>query len=91
MYETGYFSDSVNSSLHKATDIPIEEKDILEDKCLVIVFYARPQPREERERGERDEKQPEEETVVGLLWFGYPKMTPTQSRKPVDEVMERLP
>jgi len=29
--------------------------------------------------------------VVGMLWFGYPKITPTQSRKGVDEVLRRLP
>ena len=28
----------------------------------------------------------EQEFVVGLLWFGYPKLTPTQSRKSVDDV-----
>ena len=27
-----------------------------------------------------------EEFVVGLIWYGYPKMTPTQSRKSGDEV-----
>lgn len=25
--------------------------------------------------------------VVGLVWFGYPKLTPTQSRKPLAEVL----
>lgn len=25
--------------------------------------------------------------VVGLIWFGYPKLTPTQTRKSVDEVL----
>lgn len=34
---------------------------------------------------------PATELVVGLLWFGYPKLTPTQSRRPVDEVVTRLP
>lgn len=34
---------------------------------------------------------PAAESVVGLLWYGYPKLTPTQSRKPVDEVVTRLP
>lgn len=29
--------------------------------------------------------------VVGMLWFGYPKITPTQSRKDLDEVLTRLP
>ena len=33
---------------------------------------------------------PEKEFVVGLIWYGYPKLTPTQSRKPVDEVVTRL-
>jgi nitroreductase len=27
------------------------------------------------------------EFVVGLIWFGYPKLTPTQSRKSVDELL----
>lgn len=29
--------------------------------------------------------------VVGTLWFGYPKITPTQSRQDVDDVLSRLP
>jgi nitroreductase len=29
--------------------------------------------------------------VVGMLWFGYPKLTPTQSRTPVDDVTTKLP
>ena len=29
--------------------------------------------------------------VVGMLWFGYPRITPTQSRKDLDEVLTRLP
>ena len=31
------------------------------------------------------------EFVVGMLWFGYPKVTPEQSRKPLKEVLTRLP
>lgn len=34
---------------------------------------------------------PAAESVVGLLWYGYPKLTPTQSRKSIDEVTTRLP
>lgn len=37
------------------------------------------------------ERDPEAEFVVGMLWYGYPKITPTQSRKDVDEVLTRLP
>ncbi len=29
--------------------------------------------------------------VVGMLWFGYPKITPTQSRTAVEDVLTRLP
>lgn len=29
--------------------------------------------------------------VVGLVWFGYPKLTPTQSRKDVSDVVVQLP
>jgi nitroreductase len=29
--------------------------------------------------------------VVGLIWYGYPKMTPTQSRKDVSEVFTAVP
>ena len=29
--------------------------------------------------------------VVGMLWFGYPKITPSQSRRDPGEVSERLP
>lgn len=34
---------------------------------------------------------PDHEFVVGMLWFGYPKITPQQSRKSVDEVLTKLP
>jgi nitroreductase len=30
-------------------------------------------------------------SVVGLIWYGYPKLTPTQQRKPLDEVLIELP
>lgn len=30
---------------------------------------------------------PEEEFVVGLVWYGYPKVLPTQSRKDVVEIV----
>jgi nitroreductase len=33
----------------------------------------------------------DEEFVVGLLWFGYPKVTPAQRRKGLDEVLSELP
>lgn len=29
--------------------------------------------------------------VVGMLWFGYPKITPTQSRTAVSDVLTELP
>ena len=35
--------------------------------------------------------EPEREFVVGLIWYGYPKLTPEQSRKPVDEVLTVCP
>lgn len=31
------------------------------------------------------------ETVVGLIWFGYPKVLPTQTRKDVAEISTELP
>ena len=31
------------------------------------------------------------EDVVGLVWYGYPKLTPEQSRRGVDEVLTQLP
>ncbi len=34
---------------------------------------------------------PERETVVGLFWYGYPAEVPATTRKPVDEVLVRLP
>ena len=34
---------------------------------------------------------PEEEFVAGLLWFGYPKVTPAQKRKRLDDVLSELP
>lgn len=33
----------------------------------------------------------DKELVVGLVWFGYPKLTPTQSRTQVDNVTRKLP
>ena len=32
-----------------------------------------------------------ESFVVGLIWYGYPKLTPTQSRKSVEDVFTELP
>ena len=32
-----------------------------------------------------------DERVVGLVWYGYPKLTPTQSRKGLAEVLTLLP
>lgn len=32
-----------------------------------------------------------EEFVVGLIWYGYPKLTPAQSRSPLSSVMKLLP
>ena len=29
--------------------------------------------------------------VVGMLWFGYPKVTPTQSRASIDDMTTELP
>ncbi|HZD52000.1 MAG TPA: nitroreductase [Woeseiaceae bacterium] len=34
---------------------------------------------------------PREEFVVGLIWYGYPKVSPTQSRKPVAEIATDCP
>lgn len=34
---------------------------------------------------------PENEFVVGLLWYGYPKVTPAQKRKGLDDVLTELP
>jgi nitroreductase len=30
---------------------------------------------------------PDEEFVVGLIWYGYPKVLPTQARKDVDDIL----
>ena len=32
-----------------------------------------------------------EEFVVGLIWYGYPKVTPSQSRKELDDVLKNVP
>lgn len=34
---------------------------------------------------------PAREFVVGLIWFGYPKLTPTQQRAGLDTVLTELP
>ena len=34
---------------------------------------------------------PDVEFVVGMVWYGYPKITPEQSRAPVDDVLTELP
>ena len=31
------------------------------------------------------------EFVVAMIWFGYPKVTPSQSRKDLSECLTRLP
>lgn len=31
-----------------------------------------------------------EEFVVGLIWYGYPKILPTQSRKAVDKILTQM-
>ena len=31
------------------------------------------------------------EFVVGMIWFGYPKVTPQQARKPLADVLTELP
>jgi nitroreductase len=31
------------------------------------------------------------QTVVGMVWYGYPAVVPEQTRKPVDEFLRRLP
>jgi len=33
---------------------------------------------------------PDEEFVVGLVWYGYPRLTPTQSRKSIDEMVTEI-
>lgn len=33
----------------------------------------------------------EAESVVGLVWYGYPKLTPTQSRQGMDQVLVERP
>lgn len=33
---------------------------------------------------------PKREFIVGLLWYGYPKITPTQQRKAVAEIVTEL-
>ena len=33
----------------------------------------------------------DKESVVGLVWFGYPKLTPSQQRAALSEVLEELP
>jgi len=32
----------------------------------------------------------DEELIVGLIWLGYPKLTPTQTRKDLNEVVREL-
>ncbi len=33
----------------------------------------------------------DEEFVVGLIWLGYPKLTPAQTRRSLDEIIRELP
>lgn len=37
------------------------------------------------------EVDPEEAFVVGMFWFGYPKITPSQSRKGLSGLLTKLP
>lgn len=34
---------------------------------------------------------PQQECVVGLIWYGYPQTVPTQSRSPLPEVLRETP
>jgi nitroreductase len=34
---------------------------------------------------------PDVDLVVGLIWYGYPKLTPTQNRQAPDDVITELP
>jgi nitroreductase len=34
---------------------------------------------------------PSQETVVGLLWYGYPHEIPETARKPIEEILVELP
>jgi nitroreductase len=34
---------------------------------------------------------PQAENVVGLIWYGYPKLTPAQRRSNLDDVLTELP
>ncbi len=34
---------------------------------------------------------PDVETVVGLIWYGYPADIPNSQRKPIEEIIVRLP
>jgi nitroreductase len=31
------------------------------------------------------------EKIVGLIWYGYPKLTPAQQRSDLDDVLTELP
>jgi hypothetical protein len=31
------------------------------------------------------------ESLVGLFWYGVPKVVPTQKRRPVEEIVTELP
>jgi len=33
----------------------------------------------------------DEAFIVGLIWYGYPKVLPTQSRKPVEDILTQMP
>ena len=34
---------------------------------------------------------PEQSFVVALIWYGYPKALPTQSRQPLENILSELP
>ncbi len=34
---------------------------------------------------------PQAENIVGLIWYGYPKLTPAQKRSNLDDVLTELP
>ncbi|MBC8291030.1 MAG: nitroreductase, partial [Planctomycetes bacterium] len=34
---------------------------------------------------------PEKERSIGIFWYGYPADVPAQKRKPVSEILTRIP
>lgn len=73
IYTSEPFTDRINSSLRKTVSFALDEADITEDHCILILFYGTLSKKagESKEEGpspvKEEQEYPEEERLVGKL------------------------